>query len=186
MGFRELPGGWTHLHQEGGAPQLHGDRSSCTGTLLDLAHVPLHLAVYLCPLSYYLLYSKLANVNVSLSSVSCSSKWLNTRRKFGTFCLITGCSEAQVITWTCNWSLRWWGQSSETEPLTCADSQWLVSESLGGENPRVWCRECVSVRVKGGRWGFSRQVVKGWLSPVPWWLMNCSNAVSLTSIFYVT
>lgn len=58
---------------------------------------PLHLAVYLYPLSYSLLYSKLVNVNVSLSSVSCSSKWLNSRRKFGAFCLITGCSEAQVI-----------------------------------------------------------------------------------------
>ena len=40
----------------------------------------LHLALHLCPLSYFLLHSKPVNVSVFLSSVSCFSRWLNPRR----------------------------------------------------------------------------------------------------------
>ena len=60
--------------------------------------------------------------NVSLSSMSCSNQINRTQGGgHGNLLFIASRSEAQVITWVCNWHLKCGGegQSFRTEPLAC-------------------------------------------------------------------
>ena len=137
-GFGELPVWWTHLtYQAGDAPHIHGNRNSYTQyrSSQTSPYVPLHLTVHLYLLSYHLLHNKLVNISLSLNSVSCSSKWSNSRgRKSWELQVYSPTGQKLWVIWgptTCGWHLKWGGQwSLRTKPLTCGIWCYLQLDSV--------------------------------------------------------
>ena len=137
-GFGELLGWWTHPQAQS---MVHltpkGQKLPHPGPSRPR---PMYLFIWLfIQMLYYILYSKLVNLGVFLSSVSHPSKLLNLRRGLWEPWFIAYGSEAQVTTWTCHWHLNHWseGQSCRTEPLTCRSALTLVSVriEMSGRTP---------------------------------------------------
>lgn len=69
----------TSIGWEGGTPQLHGDRDSCTWNSSRPYILPYISLLAIQP--YPLLYNKPVNISISLNSVQYSSKWSNPKRR---------------------------------------------------------------------------------------------------------
>ena len=83
--------------------------------------------------SFIISFNKLVNINVSLSSMSYSSKFTEPKEGSHWNLWPTACwSEAQVTSWTCKCYLKWGngGQSCRTELLACRILHSLQIDSI--------------------------------------------------------
>lgn len=94
----------TSMYQEGGAPQDHGDRSSCIQESFTPCPVYLFIWLFTC-IFYNSLYNKLANISKCFSKFCEPSSQINWKQKggHGIHWLIASWSEAEITIWTCNW-----------------------------------------------------------------------------------
>ena len=114
--------------QEGAAPQLHRDRSSCAQDPFRPHPMYLFTWLFICIL-YYILYNKLVNASVFLNSVSHFSILSNLNRRSWELQLTASWSEVQATVWDLQLASEV-GQSCRTEPLICG-LQKIVSELNG-------------------------------------------------------
>lgn len=85
-------------------PLFHGEWSSRTWSTSKLCPMHFSIWLFLC-----ILYNKLVSVSKYFSEFCEPVSQINQTQGevCGTLLLITGQSEAQVTTWTCDWCLKW-------------------------------------------------------------------------------
>lgn len=132
-----------HIHvPEGDRPQFHEDRSSCTPNCPRPN--PMHLFTRLVISSTITSARRLVNVKcVHLGSGSCSSKFIKPKERGHRNPRFVAKSDRSCgLTWapvTCDWHVKWWGQTCRTEPLSCGTWHCGQADSVRTELNCSWC-----------------------------------------------